>query len=263
MVVRILELRHVAPTSHHPTIIPLPTAMVLNYAALDFNFTSWMTVDNLRVLRSEQSSGNLPGLKELAEQKDHLKHIVGCFGLAFGANSQLMIFSQSPLSMVRDKRPGSKRIKRRSSWKDTLRGLASGGDSDDVETGSSQRKGSTTKTPTLKITPAIADEGALADAESDNVNNREVEDRPIQARIIYKYQDSVPLSHSALVKQQHELSIAVEEANTKANKTVTRRKKSPEPGNGDTTEAIGTRLTMTSRTGYFQDRIISPSMVRY
>ena len=171
-----------------------------------------------------------------------------------------MIFSQSPLSMVRDKRPGSKRIKRRSSWKDTLRALASGGDSD-VETGNSQRKGST-KTPTLKSTPtiAIADEGALADAESDDVNNRKVEDRPIQARIIYKYQDGVPRSHSALVKQQHELSIAVEEANTKANKAVTRRK-SPEPGNGDTTEAIGTRLTMTSRTGYFQDRIISPSMV--
>lgn len=81
VVVKILELRHLAPTSHHPTIIPLPTAMVLNYAALDFNFTSWMTVDNLRVLRSEQSSGNLPGMKELAEQKDHLKHIVGCFRL--------------------------------------------------------------------------------------------------------------------------------------------------------------------------------------
>ena len=78
MVVKILELRHLAPTPHLTTL-PLPTAMVLNYAALDFNFTSWMTADNLRVLRSEQSSGNLPGLKELAEQKDHLKHIVGCF----------------------------------------------------------------------------------------------------------------------------------------------------------------------------------------
>ena len=171
-----------------------------------------------------------------------------------------MTFSlKSPLSMVRDKKPGSKRIKRRSSWKDALRGLASGGDSD-VETGSFQRKGST-KIPTLKVTPAITDEGALADEESDDVNNREVEDRPIQARVIYKYQDSVPRSHSALVKQQHELSIAVEEANSKANKTVTRRKKSPEPGDDTTTEAIGTRLTMTSRTGYFQDRIISPSMV--
>ena len=85
MVLKIIELRQLAPASHHPIILPLPTAMVLNYAALDFNFTSWMTVDNLRVLRSEQSSGNM---KELAEQKDHLKHIVGCFQTYFlGARS--------------------------------------------------------------------------------------------------------------------------------------------------------------------------------
>lgn len=87
VVVSILELRQSAPTSHHSIILPLPTAVVLNYAALDFNFTSWMTVDNLRVLRSEQSSGNLPGLKELAEQKDHLKHIVGYSKLTFGTKS--------------------------------------------------------------------------------------------------------------------------------------------------------------------------------
>ena len=165
--------------------------------------------------------------------------------------------------MVRDKKPSSKRIKRRSSWKDTFRGLASGGD-DDVKAGSSQHKGST-KTSTSRIAPTITDEGALADAENDDddMNERKEEDRPIQARIIYKYQvanGDVPRSHSALVKQQHELSIAVEEANTKAIKAVSRRK-SPEPGNGEATEAIGTRLTMTSRTGYFQDRIISPSMV--
>jgi hypothetical protein len=59
-----------------PTILPLPVAVVLSYPALDFNFTSWMSPDNLRVLRSEQSSGNLPGLRELAAQKDHLKHVV-------------------------------------------------------------------------------------------------------------------------------------------------------------------------------------------
>lgn len=57
----------------------MPLALVLNYAALDFNFTSWMTEDNLRVLRAEQSSGNLPGLRELADQKDHLKQIVSRF----------------------------------------------------------------------------------------------------------------------------------------------------------------------------------------
>ena len=156
--------------------------------------------------------------------------------------------------MVRDRRPGSKRMKRRLSWRDTFRGLASGGDTD-VETDSSQHKDSTKAS---NNTSTIADEGTLADAESDDdFNHREVKDRPIQARIIYNYSavsDGLPRSHSALVRQQPELSIAVEEANTKATKAVSRRK-SP------TSEAIGTRLTMTSRTGYFQDRIISPSMV--
>ncbi|KAG6892293.1 hypothetical protein C0992_001056, partial [Termitomyces sp. T32_za158] len=52
-----------------------PVALVLNYAALDFNFTSWMSPSNLRVLQSEQSSGNLPGINDLAAQKDHLQHI--------------------------------------------------------------------------------------------------------------------------------------------------------------------------------------------
>lgn len=57
-------------------MLPQPLALVLNYAALDFNFASWMSPSHLRVLRSEQSSGNLPGLNELAAQKDHFQHIV-------------------------------------------------------------------------------------------------------------------------------------------------------------------------------------------
>ena len=76
VVIKVLELRNLAAASHQPLNLPLPTAVVLNYAALDFNFTSWMSADNLRVLRSEQSSSNIPGLKEMAEQKDHLKHVV-------------------------------------------------------------------------------------------------------------------------------------------------------------------------------------------
>lgn len=58
------------------TRLPLPLSVVLSYPALDFNFTSWMSPANLKVLQSEQSSGNLPGLSELAAQKDHLQHIV-------------------------------------------------------------------------------------------------------------------------------------------------------------------------------------------
>ncbi|KAF9529187.1 Alpha/Beta hydrolase protein [Crepidotus variabilis] len=247
VVVRILEMRLLANSSHQPINLPLPTAVILNYAALDFNFTSWMSDDNLRVLRSEQSSGNLPGLRELAEQKDHLRHI-------------------SPLSMVRDKKTNRKRMKRRSSWKDTIRGFASAGEDDYQPYRKSSQ--SSLKSPTGRELPGAlrtADEGTLADAESDseeNFDHYNEEDRPLEARVLYRYpnggshRQEVLKGATLLEEQQYELSVAVAEADTKAIQAFGRKdtNKSKEP--------IGTRLTMTSRTGYFQDRIISPSMMR-
>ncbi|KAJ7497471.1 Alpha/Beta hydrolase protein [Mycena latifolia] len=231
--------------------LPQPIAIVFNYPALDFNFTSWMTPDNLRVLRTEESSGNLPGLKELAAQKDHLKHI-------------------SPLSMVGDKRPGVPRrkpLKRQMSWKDTIRGLTSGGETDEDRSTPGPRKkrsSSTLQTPgTRRSTfleprqrPDSLDGQAVVEAETDSDQEEpdftqfREEERPLQARVRYVY----PRSTSAIVKEQQALSVAVEEANTKATERY--------GGKGKQKEPIGTRLTMTSRTGYFQDRIITPSMMR-
>jgi hypothetical protein len=168
--------------------------------------------------------------------------------------------------MVKDKKLSRKRIKRRSSWKDTLKGFASGEENN-------KRGHSTTslRVPSKSFSPKAmpgllgADEGSLADAESDDEDfkERKEEDRPIQARILYKYPNGgsdLPRSDSVLRRQQQELSIAVAEANTQAVRAASRNH-SPESRNGKAKEAIGTRLTMTSRTGYFQDRIISPSMV--
>lgn len=177
---------------------------------------------------------------------------------------------QSPLSMVRDKKPNStrRRIKRRSSWKDALRDLASGGEggSGHSKTSSSSSKGpSKILTHDPLSTNGVGDEGVLADAESedeDDFRQYREEDRPIQARVLYKYPyggANVPRSESALERRQQELSIAIEEANTKA--TLAMAGKMPHSSNGTAKEPIGTRLTMTSRTGYFQDRIVSPSMV--
>ena len=59
-------------------------------------------------------------------------------------------------------------------------------------------------------------------------------------------------------RHQQELSQAVEAADVQAALSVKKK-----GGAGKNSEPIGTRLTMTSRTGYFQDRIISPSMVRF
>lgn len=109
--------------------LPHPTALVMAYAALDFNFTSWMTREHLDVLRTEHrtrtkslsnttsaallgttdvehatantnpakatrarqhSTNNLRALKRLAEQKDHLSH-------------------KSPLAVVKDTRPTARR----------------------------------------------------------------------------------------------------------------------------------------------------------
>jgi len=240
VVLKVLELRNQASTSRHPVILPLPTALVLTYPALDFNFTSWMSDENLRVLRSEQSSTNVPALRELVEQKDHWAHVVGRL-TAYICNTLTPL--QSPLAMVKDKKP-RKRLKRRSSWRETLRGFTSGGETD-AESHRSLPQSPRPDLPTL-------DTGAMADAESDSENDFSEyaeKDRPLQARIKYKYEGGarLPRSESALERQQLQLSLAVAAANSKA--------MNGRPG-------TGTRLTMSSRTGYFADRIISPSMMR-
>ncbi|KAG5654405.1 hypothetical protein H0H81_003229 [Sphagnurus paluster] len=255
IIFKMLELEF-APQSRNEPILPHPLALVLNYAALDFNFTSWMTPENLKVLRSEQSTGNLPGLSELAAQKDHLQHI-------------------SPLSMVKDDKFGvpRRRLKRKASWKDTLRGLTSS--TETVKSSANKSSTSAVKIPsrrgtlTSRMTNDQTDgEGDLADAESDededqdDFRQQKEEDRPIRARVRFNYPHigslpPVSLTESAVEQQQQELSAAVEEADSKASKVFGRKNI-----NGQGREPIGTRLTMTSRTGYFQDRIVSPSMMR-
>lgn len=227
LVIKILELKDGITKNRGLEILPMPTGVVLAYAALDFNFVSWMSADHLRILRAEQSSNNIPGMREFAEQKDHLHHV-------------------SPLSMVPDRRP-KKRVKRRSSWKEKLRGFASGGEE-------------STRPPAPKIFRTNTDDGILADAESDeDFEGYKEEDKPIEARVKYKYDTFKPSgsmlrTHSALERKQEEMAVALKEADTKAIQAFGEKGKRAEP--------IGTRLTMSSRVGYFQDRIISPSMMR-
>lgn len=182
--------------------------------------------------------------------------------------------------MVKDNRfglPRSKRLKRRRSWKDTLRGLTSGGDGvlQPMSSKDSMPRSSTSALKSLSSRDALYrrggetadDRGSLADAESEedeDYNYRKEEDRPIRARVRYAYHHATkpPImirSESSVEKQQQEMLAAVEEANTKATQAIGENEIIESSGKGK--EPIGTRLTMTSRTGYFQDRIVSPSMV--
>ncbi|GJE92194.1 hypothetical protein PsYK624_083470 [Phanerochaete sordida] len=207
--------------------VPHPLALQLNYAALDFNFASWMTPQNLRVLQSEQSSGNLSGL---IEQKDHFKHV-------------------SPLSMVGDRRP----LRRQRSWRDALRTLTSPkSERPPLHTRASAPNHKVAKPPsprsarhTISNPVDIADEaGSLAD-EEDGADLSAVpdEEKPIQARVRF-----------------HPVVSSLEDQQTPAETPPAAE--SHEGPAGEQQVPLGTRLTMTSRTGYFQDRIISPSMMR-
>lgn len=218
--------------------VPRPLALQLNYAALDFNFTSWMSPQNLRVLQSEKSTGSLSGL---IEQKDHFKHV-------------------SPLSMVGDR----KTLRRQRSWRDALRQLtspknekptlrtrASAPNHKAVRLPSPNHKA--VKLPSPKadsrsehnVTDTVDEAGSLADEEDGaDLSTIPDEDKPIQARVRFS-----PVVNS----EEPETPLVVDAPSA--------------PGSHeDTAEEqqapLGTRLTMTSRTGYFQDRIIPPSMVR-
>lgn len=163
-----------------PKPLPHPVALVLAYPALDFNFTSWMTPEHLQVLRTEQSTSNIPGLEY---GKDHMSH-------------------KSPLAVVDDGEPEPTRI---STWKRSL----------------SSRFRRTASTSS----------GSLDEAPEER--------KRLQDRV------KTPFEEKSMETMQAELQRAVNSAERQATKTP-----------------IGTRLTMTSRTGYFQDRIISPSMMR-
>jgi hypothetical protein len=177
-----------------PLKLPHPLALVLAYPAIDFNYNSWMTPQDLQVLRTEQSSRNIPGIME---GKDHMRH-------------------KSPLSVVDDsgkRKPAADTdpLSRKSSWHSSLSG---------------RFRSSTTSRNASGI---------------GEVDGRREEDKPLRERV------KTPIEEISLEALQQELQVKAAEAQEEKD-----NEKMP----------IGTRLTMTSRTGYFQDRIISPTMVR-
>ena len=169
--------------------------------------------------------------------------------------------------------PKRKKLRRRASWRDTLRAI--GDEDEETQTKTivrHRRSTSSLRNPALRkhlpkrTTSTSGDEnGSLADEESSEDDRPcPEEERPIEDRVKVPYPPApatrpVPRrSDSAMQRHQQELSQAVEAADVQAALSVKKK-----GGVGKNSEPIGTRLTMTSRTGYFQDRIISPSMVRF
>ena len=241
----------------HSTSIPRPISMIFAYPALDFNFTSWMSPSNIRVLRSEQSETHIPGI---VHGKDHMRH-------------------KSPLSVVDDVESKSKRG-RQKSWGQAIGEKLSL--SPMVE-----KPGNALKSPTstgwtqslprsmsVKLNSWIAPEGdngdssgadhvsEQSDSDDDDIrtikgsDSRRDADKSLRDRVKTprdeKKIDFGPIVTSPFEGSNLKGETAMETELTELSKKKKKKKKKA---------PVGTRLTMTSRAGYFQDRIVSPSMV--
>lgn len=283
-------LPYPAPTSLPPAPLPLPVAIILSYPALDFNFTSWMTPSHLKVLREETEAdenrlhSKSPTLlrrqsssffyssddggcsegwaKELRGAKDHLSHA-------------------NPLAMVNEERKSSSPVRKRRSWRDAFgMGMTSitGPSTNSPITKRSKSRRSYSQ-PHAKTTQISAGNPEFTDSSSEDEDEEDHEEhRPIESRI--RWQTSLassPGTPSLLrassfntlcpsgsgvrenlnTEAQRRLAVEVLRANVEVAElrkcAASDRKNAP----------IGMRLTMTSRSGYFQDRIISPTMVSH
>lgn len=244
----------------HHKHIDRPVAMILAYPALDFNYTSWMTPANLKVLKTEQSETHIPGL---ALGKDHLAH-------------------KSPLSVVDDvgKRPRRPPAKSRKSWADSITGKFGITMTPTNGRNRPSRARSTPGSPVMhthglprsmskrgsgwfashgEMTDSSA--GGMSDSEDSETDDEQHHgnDRRSEAEKSLAERVKTPGVHAderfteGILAQSPVAIVNEEEAvPVKAPTPVAKVRKAP----------IGSRLTMTSRVGYFQDRIITPSMMR-
>lgn len=202
--------------------LPLPEALVWAYPALNFNYESWMDAKALAVLHQESSGGSTTS--SLRQQKDHLSH-------------------RSPLSIV-DDRPTRRRT---ISWSRSFAKLSGLGGSLSVPTtpGASSVSSepripdSSRSTPLPSIAlPEFTDSpekhSRLDDEDDDDDDDDLSEDeKPIRSRVRYWHADQ-------------------EDTPGESNRTLTAK----------TPRQIETRLTMTSRSACFNDRILSAPMMR-
>lgn len=251
------------------TYIQRPLALVLSYPALDFNYTSWMTPRNLAVVSSEASCTPIPGFEE---QKRHFSH-------------------KSPLSVVDDVQ--SKVARRKRSWMGSLsepfvkpksprssrtslggssHRFVYGSGSDMAITGSSKGPLPSPRLPTKSkkgnkqvafMPSGYERDGERTDDEHDASESEylswEEDEKPILARVLTS---ETVLARPAVAEKKSPVEVPLIDV-VPPTPVSHEDPAAVDPSKPRQKVQLGTQLTMTSRTGFFQDRIISPSMVSY
>ncbi|POW05900.1 hypothetical protein PSHT_10574, partial [Puccinia striiformis] len=226
MIISILESTPDSPFHS----LRLPVGIIWLYAALDFNFTSWMSPENLRIMRRGNSPSNLPD--GIVEAKSHLDH-------------------KSPLSVFDDRSRYERKFRKSmanlptmvATWKRALtpgveRSLS------DVELKLSEAESPNTFDDNRGGSTGLGKD--LPSSHSSGVEN----EKSLGERVLFHEEEFSKFEPSVDIEQDYLMPAKSNDAEVPPSPTRAQRK------------AFGTHLTMTSRTGFFNDRIISPSMMR-
>lgn len=226
-----------------PPPLPKPISMILAYPSLNFSFTAWMKPEHLRVLKA-QSEVNLQTLQREATQSSR-----------DGQEGR----KGSPL------RPRSRSRSR--SRQASLLSLTSSTPSSSLDP-SASNKAKSSKQSRRPVAPKdyqslasqaalhLADRARLADAEpasEEAVSPNGSESPFMEQRQFPQTTADSAVSASPTLAEADEIQRELALSQQQADKDMSsRRKKAP----------VGTRLTMSSMSGYFQDRILTQSMMR-
>ncbi|PWN21619.1 alpha/beta-hydrolase [Microstroma glucosiphilum] len=241
--------------SPKPPPLPKPLCMILAYPSLNFSFTAWMQPDHLRVLKA-QSEVNLQNLQMQAAQAEEDSK-AGRKGspLRPRSRSRSRQSSSASLSGIRaEQTQKALQEQRQQQQQDKSRARTSQPPKGRPPT-SSVDKSYTSLANQAQL--HLAERARFADAEPASDDNASPLPTPqyttaadTQDRENLAWQSDLWYAASEDEERQRQLAASQQKADAERSE---RRKK---------TSTGGTRLTMTSMAGYFQDRILTQSMMR-
>lgn len=238
-------------SNSRPPPLPKPLCMVLAYPSLNFSFTAWMKPEYLRVLKA-QSEVNLENLRMQAvkdaknaggggdgkrgsplrprsrsrSRQNSVSRLAGQFA---GNKTSRDKLPPPPTSRDSTYMPLASQAELHLADRARLAGIEPSTPPEDQDAASIQRPASAASSSRTYHAPTAAD---LQDKETRFWQNQP--SRSIESR------------------EEEEQRLLAEKQQRADAELIDRKKKAP----------LGTRLTMTSMSGYFQDRILTQSMMR-
>ncbi|PWN46262.1 alpha/beta-hydrolase [Ceraceosorus guamensis] len=237
-----------------PPALPKPLAMVLAYPSLNFGFSSWMKPDHIRVLR-QQSEVNL---ESIAGDSVHAVKSKGSPLNPARSRSRSRRGSQSSTSV---RRPSSNMHLDEAKGRHENAGSRKGGKGKEkpsvpsrYESLASQAELHLAERASFTAAEPQSDDGDMSPHQpGGTVSGDWDKDLWMRRHPSDLEADAAAEAERAAIVAAEEQQRILEAAASKADQEMSDRQK---------TSRVNTRLTMSSMAGYFQDRILTQSMMR-